>query len=230
MDSKRMVCFTVVCLALVSARMYAASVLIDCFSLNGTAPTSTSEGEYYLSWRIPDQITGSFMPHYVDSGFKVVRSGANTQLTDYLHVPEFVGLWMQVAIGDIIDQMTFENAVAVFSNGLAPFESGRIQTPISVSGNQDIYLAFASYSLYIDTTAPTGYSIDKSNPHLGWVGLNVNRGSVSLIGSYVDIDGNPIIAGQYASTVPEPCGGVLLLVGGAALGLRRRRQPSALAR
>ena len=204
-------------------QMYAASVLIDCFSLSGTAATSTAEGEYYLSWKVPEQISGSIMPQYVDSGFKSVRSGANTQLTDYSHVPEFVGLWMQVAIGDIVDQMTFENAITVFSDGLAPFESGRVQTPISVSGNKDIYLAFVSYSVYLDTTAPTGYSIDKSNPYLGWVGLNVNRGTVSLIGSYVDLDGNPIIAGQYASAIPEPTAGLLLLVGGAILGLRRRR-------
>jgi len=119
--------------------------------------------------------------------------------------------------------MTFENAITVFSDGLAPFESGRVQTPISVSGNKDIYLAFVSYSVYLDTTAPTGYSIDKSNPYLGWVGLNVNRGTVSLIGSYVDLDGNSIIAGQYASAIPEPTAGLLLLMGVAALALRRRR-------
>ena len=205
------------------SQLYAASVLIDCFGLSGTAATLTAEGEYYLSWRIPEQFTGSIMPQYVDSGFKSVRSGANTQLTDYYHVPEFVGLWMQVAIGDIVDQMTFENAITVFSDGLAPFESGRVQTPISVSGNKDIYLAFVSYSVYLDTTAPTGYSIDKSNPYLGWVGLNVNRGTVSLIGSYVDLDGNSIIAGQYASAIPEPTAGLLLLMGVAALALRRRR-------
>ena len=224
MISKKTACFVVVCMAFVSAKMFAASVLLDCFSLGGTAATLTAEGEYYLSWRIPDQFTGSIMPQYVDSGFKVMRSGANTQLTDYLHVPEFVGLWMQVAIGDIIDQMTFENAITVFSNGLAPFESGRVQTPISVSGNQNIYLAFVSYSVYLDTAAPTGYSIDKSNPYLGWVGLNVNRGTVSLIGSYVDLDGTPIIAGQYASAIPEPSSVLLLLVGGAVLGLRRRKR------
>ena len=205
------------------SQMYAASVLIDCFGLSGTAATLTVEGEYYLSWRIPEQFTGSIMPQYVDSGFKSVRSGANTQLTDYYHVPEFVGLWMQVAIGDIVDQMTFENAITIFSDGLAPFESGRVQAPISVSGNQNIYLGFVSYSVYLDTTAPTGYSIDKSNPYLGWVGLNVNRGTVSLIGSYVDLDGAPIIAGQYASAIPEPSSALLLLLGGAVLGLWRRR-------
>ena len=96
------------------SQLYAASVLIDCFGLSGTAATLTAEGEYYLSWRIPEQFTGSIMPQYVDSGFKSVRSGVNTQLTDYYHVPEFVGLWMQVAIGDIVDQMTFEKAMQVF--------------------------------------------------------------------------------------------------------------------
>jgi MYXO-CTERM domain-containing protein len=45
----------------------------------------------------------------------------------------------------------------------------------------------------------------------------------SLLGSYADLDGYPIIAGQYASAIPEHCGGVLLLAGGALLALRRRR-------
>ena len=206
------------------SQMYAASALIDCFSFSGTAATSTAEGEYYLSLKVPEQTSGSLMPQYVDTGFKVKLNGTSTQLSDYLHVSEFVGLWMQVAIDDIVDQMAFDNAVSVFSDGLAPFESGREQNPISVSGNQDIYLAFASYSVVIDTTMPSGYRVDKSNPYFGWVGLNVNRGSVSLLGSYADLDGYPIITGQYASAIPEPCGGVLLLVGGALLALRRRRR------
>ena len=69
----------------------------------------------------------------------------------------------------------------------------------------------------------SGWNIDGGNPYFGWVGLNVNQGEVTLLGSYVDLDRNPVIAGRYESLIPEPSSARLLLVGGALRALRRRR-------
>ena len=202
----------------------AANALWNCFELSGTAATTTTEGEYGLSWRMPGENPYKGYIQYVDTYFTVSRSGTKTTLTDYAHVMSFAGLWMQVALECIVDQAAFDNATSLFADSLPMGEPMRQTDSVVVNGNQDVYLAFVSYWAYHDPSTPSGYNIDKGNPYFGWVGLNVNRGEVSLLGSYVDLDHNPVIAGQYESVIPEPSSGLLLLVGGALLALRRQKK------
>ncbi len=215
----------VVFLLLVGCACYpisAANVLWDCFGLSGTAATVTSEGEYCLSWRMPGENPYKGYIQYVDTYFTVSRSGTKTTLTDHAHVMSFAGLWMPVVLDSIVDQAIFDNATSLFADSLPMGEPMRQTDSVVVSGNQDVYLAFVSYWVCPDASTPSGYNIDKDNPYFGWVGLNVNRGEVSLLGSYVDLDHNPVIAGKYESLIPEPSSALLLLVGGALLALRRR--------
>ena len=206
--------------------LWAANALWDCFGLSGSAATTATEGEYYLAWQMPGANPYDGYIQYADSGFIVSRSGTTTTLTDYEHVLSSVVYWMQVVPDVVVDQALFDNVTSLFSDPFS-FVTGEPTSnrtePVVVNGNQEIYLAFASYWGRPDSSTVSGYNFDLDNPYFGWVELNVNRGEVSLLGSYVDLDHNPVIAGQYESVIPEPSSGLLLLVGGALLALRRRK-------
>lgn len=214
-------------LGCVSGSLKAANVLWNCFTFGGTAATASTDGEYGLEWRMPGSNPYDGFVQYADTDFIVSLSGTRTTLTDYAHVASSVVFWMQVVPEIVVDQSLFDNATSLFSDPL-PFVTGEPSSsrmaPIIVDGNQDIYLAVASYWGRPDTSTPSGYNIDRDNPYFGWVGLNVNQGEVSLLGSYVDLDHNPVIAGQYESFTPEPSSTLLLLLGCAMLALRRRRE------
>ena len=58
----------------------------------------------------------------------------------------------------------------------------------------------------------------------GWVSIGVDDdGSPYLVHSAIDLDGGPMIVGggAWEGGIPEPSGGMLLLIGAAVLGLRR---------
>ena len=196
----------------------AAQVLFDCFSLS-----KEYDGSYYFLWTSEER--NPYLPYYnqyVDSGISVTRSGNTTTLSDNKHIVEFCALIMQTEIGSIIDQSAFDNAATLYADGVSHTieQPQREVAPVTVYGNKDVYLSFVSY--WFGFEPGTGYFIDKDNPYFGWVGLNVNQGDVSLLGSYVDLDHNPVIAGRYESLIPEPSAALLLLVGSALLALRRR--------
>ena len=136
----------------------------------------------------------------------------------------FCGNWARMNAGDVVSQSTIRNKDSYFLHTPDMDEpaggsgQGYSKYSISVSPNESFYLAFVA--------AEDG----GENPNLttvyGWVEIEIDDiGNLSLVGSAFDLDGGPMIVGggSYSETVPEPSGGVLFLLGVAALGLRRRR-------
>ncbi len=206
--------FSVVHLLMVSCE--AASVLKECFGLG-----KWDDKTYQLVWMMPPETHHDLgMPQYVDSTF-VVESNVNTVLTNIGGYPENASVLVQVAAGDIIDKEMFENVTKAFANSLVTFGVTLPETPITVDVPEDIYLGFVTYDVYFDSSRPDLYGLGQA--YYGWVGLHVDGEDVSLLGSYVDLDGNAVITGKYESAIPEPSSALLLIMGVAALALIRRK-------
>ena len=88
------------------------------------------------------------------------------------------------------------------------------ETSITVVADESFYLMFC-----LDTNYPNLEVI------YGWVQLRMeDDGTISYLHSAYDLDGGPMIVGggAWEGGIPEPSGGILFLLGVAALGLRRR--------
>ena len=98
-------------------------------------------------------------------------------------------------------------------------KSGWSNNPIIGELDSDLYLMFAMG----DNDGHNNYI---SNPYClyGWVHLNVDeQGRMNILSSVIGMEGQSMIVGA----IPEPSAGVLLLLGLAALALRRRRESHA---
>ena len=87
---------------------------------------------------------------------------------------------------------------------------------IFIDVGESVFLAFGNQRYNPDNPYPTTY---------GWVELGLNEnGDLVALSSAWDQDGNPLVVGLGAT--PEPSSGLLLLVGGALLALRRKEHGS----
>ena len=88
-----------------------------------------------------------------------------------------------------------------------------------MENNTSLYLAFVCSDIPYGVSQP---------PYVyGWIELEVNNeGNIVINSSAYDLDGGPMIVGggAWEGDIPEPSGGILFLLGAAALGLRRRSQ------
>ena len=72
----------------------------------------------------------------------------------------------------------------------------------------------------------TGISVSHNDValSLAWPTNLLFAGKVTLLGSAIDLDGGPMVVGggAWEGGIPEPSGGMLVLLGAAMLGLRRK--------
>ena len=138
-------------------------------------------------------VTGE-RPDLLFSGNWVKPTGDNVIVDESAtrHLSEYV-------IHQFIDAPAYEDSFSVSS--------------FTVNTGEDFYLMFC-----VDTNYPNLDVI------YGWVQLRMEMdGTISYLHSAYDLDGGPMIVGGGAWTggIPEPSGGMLLLLGVAVLSLRR---------
>lgn len=197
-----------------------ATVVWDCFGLVDVSDF-TGKDTCLIGY---DGLDGSF---YAELLLTVEGSGSSKTLIGTAGVTGFSGKWMEVSSGTILDSVSFGNCDKPLVETKLTISSG---TPSQMDVPRHIFLAVQVEKL-------TGVGIDFADPRMysgeyiyGWASLYVDESGVpTLLSSAIDLDGGPMIVGGGAWTggIPEPSGGMLFLLGVAALGLRRRRlQPS----
>ena len=122
--------------------------------------------------------------------------------------------WAIVAYGEIVNEVTFHDAtkqVELFYNN-DKYTGGTV-----VENYDDFYMAFKVSEVLLE-----GGDYVAGQSWYGWVHVSVDDTDLkmTLLGSGINLYGGAVTVGA----IPEPVAGLLLLVGGAALALRRRRR------
>ena len=196
------------CCALVfSGSLFAADVRWDCFEMY--AQGGTGHLEYYNA---TERL-------WVDAHFQYTTAGTLTTVLSDAFVCEFVGNWLEKPMGTTIDESTTRNQGSYFGSSQMD-EDGISIKSLEVGRGETRYLAFTAAIIKDDFSGIDYFCY-------GWVGITVDAwGNPMLTGSAFDMDGGPMIVGGGSSVgaIPEPSGCLLMVMGIAALGLRRAQR------
>ncbi len=126
--------------------------------------------------------------------------------------------WALALYGDIASETTFNpdslNRIEDFYGD----DSGRYTGGTLVENPDDFYMAFKVSEVLLDEN----YDYYEGQTWYGWVHVSIDENlEMSLLGDGINLYGGAVTVGEGAS--PEPASGLLLLVGGALLALRRRK-------
>ncbi len=194
---RRVVCC--ICFIALAVGLQAANVKWDCVSSSGV------QGRYSFYCDIGWQSSLGFdVLVNPDNGGFVLNHGAV--------IVSFSGNVLEATQGGLINETTTRHLdySQYFVHSWIDDGSGGGTAEIHVQGGDDFYLAFV-----------LGDGYDRSYVY-GWVNIGVEvNGNLTLLGSAADLAGGPMIVGG-GGAIPEPSSGLLLLLGWAALGLRRK--------
>ena len=197
-----------VCPIVVSAQ----SVAWKC--MHFYAPVSTTTGMSYDLW-IDDSLADSsgFIAYTI---FDITSFGSSFTITTCdleFTASGFVGNWLVANKGDVASEATTRHRGNYLNHAKIDGETGYATYNLEGTAPQDYYLIFAVENL-------DDYNNNVSDPRYayGWAHLAVNDDkSLSLLASAMSLDGSPLVVGA----IPEPSGGLLLLLGISLLALRR---------
>ena len=116
--------------------------------------------------------------------------------------------------GDVVDAVSMASG-NLFSDPYGMVNGNKVYEETIPIGMNGKYLGFVT-DVYLDDGS------GDVRPGYGWVKIGYSNGQIVVEAAAIDLDGGPMIVGGGAF-IPEPSSALLLLVGGAVLGLRRRR-------
>ena len=124
--------------------------------------------------------------------------------------------WAIVSYGEIVDETTFHDATRQVALFYGDAEYASISGTV-VENPDDFYMAFK-----ISEVLDDGNDYVAGQTWYGWVHVSVDDTDLkmTLLGSGINLYGGAVTVGA----IPEPSSALLLLIGGAVLGLRRRRR------
>lgn len=204
------------CLALFYAMgLQAENVLWNFLGGSHYGAQDGVDGVLMLEWHSDDY---SIWPS-VGIGYN--RGTDGVIIRAYMNQMEFMGAWFQQNYGDVIDSALLERNICFESSWdwgdhfPAGTELSRYDVFIPVG--ETVYL-----SVVAEAALWNGHDDHSGNYYYGWAEFSYEGDKLILASSALDLDGGPMIVGGGAYSVPEPSGGLLFVLGAAALGLRRR--------
>lgn len=132
------------------------------------------------------------------------------------------GAWLEAYVGELVDASTIfgrrDYWFYEMANAQPEYSSGQIG---EIEFNKSYYLMFAIEDMDDAWAYRLKETTDPPKLYYGWAEYVVDEtGTFKILNSAIDFDGGAMIVG--AGAVPEPTGGLLLLLGVAALVLRRK--------
>ena len=164
---------------------------------------------YWFSGNVYGE-NGEFTWFHTDIEGHVETDGLHLKQDDFSQEtmePTF-NWWALAIYGDIVSETTFAslNQIELARDG---FNVGGtlVETP------EDFYMAFKVSEVLLGST-----DYEEGMSWYGWVHVSIDENlEMTLLGADINLYGGAVMVGA----IPEPSGGMLLLIGVAVLGLRR---------